>query len=198
MAVAHATRLLATRPALAAEQATEILKVSPGHAAATLLLGVARRGDGDPLAAHDVLQGLVEAHPRWGLAHYELARTLGALGRGDEALAALRRAVDVKPDLADAWRTLGDHLTAIGDFAGADDAYMRQIKASTRDPRPLEAAAAMTVNRLAPAEALLREHLKQHPTEVSPDTLDYVCQSILNMRFRRCIQVIARCLGSGV
>jgi tetratricopeptide (TPR) repeat protein len=167
VAVAHATRLLATRPALAAEQAAEILKVSPGHPAATLLLGVARRGEANPQAAHDVLQGLVEAHPRWGLAHYELARTLGALGRGDEALAALRRAVDVKPDLADAWRTLGDHLTAIGDLAGADDAYMRQIKASTRDPRLLEAAAAMAVNRLAPAEALLREHLKQYPTEVS-------------------------------
>ena len=63
VALAHATRLLATQPALAAEQATEILKVVPDHPAAVLLLGVARRADGAPEAALAVLQSLVAAHP---------------------------------------------------------------------------------------------------------------------------------------
>jgi tetratricopeptide (TPR) repeat protein len=167
VALAHATRLLATHPSRAAEQAREILKVSPDHPAAVLLLGVARRAEGDLPAALEVLEGLAGAHPQWALAHYELARTLGSVGRGDDALTALRRAIEVKPDFADAWRALGDHLMAVGDLAGADEAYLRQIKASTRDPRLLEAAAAMSDNRLAPAEAILREHLKQYPTDVA-------------------------------
>jgi len=167
VALAHATRLLATQPALAAEQATEILKVVPDHPAAVLLLGVARRADGAPEAALAVLQSLVAAHPQWALAHYELARTFGILGRGDESLAALRKALEIKPDFADAWRSLGDHLSAIGDADGADHAYTRQIKASTKDPRLLEAAAAMGDNRLAVAEAILREHLKKFPTDVA-------------------------------
>jgi tetratricopeptide (TPR) repeat protein len=79
----------------------------------------------------------------------------------------LRRAVQLKPDLTDAWRVLADHLTAIGDSAGADAAYARHIQASTRDPRLLEPAAALCENRIAVAEALLREHLKQHPTDVA-------------------------------
>ena len=42
-ALAHAQRLLQDSPALAAEQAEEILKVAPGHPPAILLLGMARR-----------------------------------------------------------------------------------------------------------------------------------------------------------
>src|ERR1700682_567823 len=55
VALTHTARLLATQPALAAEQATEILKVAPGHPLATLLLGVARRSCGDPAAAVQIL-----------------------------------------------------------------------------------------------------------------------------------------------
>ena len=73
----------------------------------------------------------------------------------------------LKPDFADAWRTLGDHLHAIGDATAADAAYARQIRASTRDPRLLEPAVALQEGRIAVAEALLREHLRQHPTDVA-------------------------------
>ena len=38
---------------------------------------------------------------------------------------------------------------------------------STRDPRLLEAAAALCENRIPMAEKLLRDHLKQHPTDVA-------------------------------
>ena len=46
VALAHASRLLETKPALAAEQATEILKAVPGHPFARLILGAARRLSG--------------------------------------------------------------------------------------------------------------------------------------------------------
>ena len=47
VALGHASRLLATDPAMAAEQAAEILKVVPNQPQAMLLLGVARRKSGD-------------------------------------------------------------------------------------------------------------------------------------------------------
>jgi len=40
VALAHATRLMQSNPELAAEQASEILKVVPGHPVASLLLGL--------------------------------------------------------------------------------------------------------------------------------------------------------------
>ena len=68
--------------------------------------------------------------------------------------------------LADAWRALGDHYTLLGEAAAADAAYALHIQASTRDPRLLAPAKALAEGRLAVAEPLLREHLKQFPTDV--------------------------------
>jgi tetratricopeptide (TPR) repeat protein len=167
VALAHASRLLEGDPALAGDQAVEILKAVPGHPSATLLLGIARRRCGDLAASHALLASLASSQPQWAAAHCELGLTLGALGRGEEAVSALRRAVELTPRLAPAWRALGDHLSAMGDTAGADAAYAQQIKHSTNDPRLLKAAAALHANRIPEAEALLREHLKQFPTDVA-------------------------------
>jgi tetratricopeptide (TPR) repeat protein len=165
-ALTHTQRLLTSEPRLAAEQATEILKVAPGHPLATLLLGVAQRRAGDAAASQAVLEPLAQSQSKWAAAHYELGLTLGTLRNGEAAVAALRRAVSLKPEMPDAWRALGDHLTAIGDASGADAAYAQYIKFSTRDPRLMEAAAALCENRIPIAESLLRAHLKQHPTDV--------------------------------
>ena len=167
VALAHAARLLETNPALAAEQAAEILAAVPGQPVALLLMGKARRAGGDAAAALEILEPLSRTAPDWAAAHYELGLALGNAGQGDAAVAALRRAVALKPDLPDAWRTLGDHLSVTGDSAGADAAYARHIRYSTTDPRLLEPAAALCENRIAVAEALLRAHLKQHPTDVA-------------------------------
>jgi tetratricopeptide (TPR) repeat protein len=133
VALKHTQRLLADDPAMAAEQATEILKVVPNHPFATLLLGIA----------------------------------LGRSGRGEAAVSTLRRAIALKADMPDAWRALADHLTVIGDPQGADQAYAQYIKHSTRDPRLLEAAAALCEGRIAVSEALLKKHLIEHPTDVA-------------------------------
>jgi predicted Zn-dependent protease len=166
VAVRHATRLLESSPVLAAEQAGEILKAVPAHPPAMLLLGVARRSSGDAAAAFDVLGPLVAMHPQWALAHYELALALSGLQRNAAAIAALQRAVTLKPDMADAWRALGDELSIAGDAAGADSAHAQNIKASTKDRRLLTAAAALCENKIPQAEALLRAHLMKYPTDV--------------------------------
>jgi tetratricopeptide (TPR) repeat protein len=167
VALAHAENLLASAPRLAAEQAREILGTVPGHPAATLLLGMAHRRSGDPARALEVLRPLVAAQPRSGAAHRELGLALGDAGQGEEAVAVLRKAVSLQPTMADAWRALGDHLYAMGDTVAADQAYANHIRNSTHDPRLLEPALALAEGRIAVAEPLLRNHLKQFPTDVA-------------------------------
>jgi tetratricopeptide (TPR) repeat protein len=167
VALDHAARLLASDPALAAEQAEEILRAVPRHPVALLLLARARRAAGDPLAAVGILEPLAAAQPLAADVHHELALALGAAGRGEAAVGSLRHALRLRPDLDDGWRVLGDHLTAIGDTAGADAAYANHVRVSTRDPRLLAPAAALADGRLPEAESLLRAHLRSHPTDVA-------------------------------
>ena len=166
-ALAHAERLLSGDPALAEAQAREILKAVPAHPQAEWLLGAALRGRGDPEAALQVLAPLALSQPRAAAVQLEHGLTLAALGRSPEAIAALRRATRLNPNLPQAWRALGDELTLAGDAAGADAAYARQIKASVNDPVLIEAAAELCENRLAVAERILRPFLKAHPTDVA-------------------------------
>jgi tetratricopeptide (TPR) repeat protein len=166
-ALEHTTRLLKSDPVLAAEQASEILKIVPAQPVARMLLGIARRAAGDPAAALEVLTSLIDAQPRWAAAHYELGITLGTLNRPADALAALRRAVALRPEMPDAWREIGDLLTMQGDSEGADAAYAHHIKASTKDPRLMSAALALCEKRIGQAELQLREHLKKFPTDVA-------------------------------
>jgi len=165
-ALSHAQRLLERDPLLAAEQAREILEVAPNHPMAMLILGMARRRAGDAAGASQVLRPLVAAQPNWAAAHYEYGLALGDDRQPQAALAALQRCVALKPDMPDAWRAIGDHLIVSGDATGADAAYARHIKASTRDPRLLVAASALIDGRIAEAEHLLRAHLKEHATDV--------------------------------
>ena len=167
VALNHTARLLDRDPKLAAEQANEILKVVPRHPAATLLLGVAQRRGGQYEAALNTLESVAGAQPNWAAAQYELGLALIDAKASDAAVASLRRAVGLKPDMIEAWRALGDELTSSGDVAGADAAYAQQIKASIHDPQLMAAGAALCENRIPEAEALLRAHLKKFPTDVA-------------------------------
>jgi predicted Zn-dependent protease len=158
---------LQSDPKLAAQQASEILKVAPDHPEAMLLLGVASRTAGDFELALTTLERIVAIRPNWAVPHYEWGVTLGEVGRADAALLALRRAVALEPDLPNAWREIASQLTALGDREGADRAYARHIKASNRSPRLMAAAFALCENQIPRAELLLREHLKQYPTDVA-------------------------------
>jgi tetratricopeptide (TPR) repeat protein len=166
-ALQHATRLLEINPAMAREQAEAILQAVPGQPVATVLLGISQRLCGNHLGSLEVLESLSMALPKWPTPFYELGITLIELGRSDDALAALRRAVELHPDLPDAWRIIGDELTARGDLPAADHAYAQQIKASIQDPRLMAAAAALSTGKIPEAEHRLREHLKQFPTDVA-------------------------------
>src|SRR6202163_4808713 len=120
VALGHAARLLERDAALAAEQASEILKAVPGHPHARLILGAALRIAGRTQQALEVLEPLAREQPRSAPAHIELAIARGEAGRPTEAVAALRRALLLKPDSIDGWRLLAEHLDVLGDAAGAD------------------------------------------------------------------------------
>jgi tetratricopeptide (TPR) repeat protein len=167
VALKHAGKLLEAQPSLALEQAHEILRAAPAHPLATLFIGVAQRKLGHLGDATDTLRELAAAQPGWAPAHYELGVTLGLAGAGEAAVDALRHAVRIKPDIGDAWRLLGDHLTAMGDTVAADAAYANHIRHSSRDPRLLAPAIALVENRIPEAEILLRRHLAQFPTDVA-------------------------------
>jgi len=83
-ALAHASRLLATDPALAGEQATEILRVVDNHPAALLLLGASHTARGNPQRAIEILGPLVDSQPNSARSHLELGIALGRVGRGEE------------------------------------------------------------------------------------------------------------------
>jgi tetratricopeptide (TPR) repeat protein len=166
-AIAHATRLLATDPALAAEQANEIIRAVGDHPMALLVLAASHRVRGNTDAALHILRPLAAAQPRSAITHLELALALDRAGHADQAVAALRRAVALKPDLPQAWLALGDHLMAMDDCVGADAAYANHVRYSARDPQLMRAATALCEDRIPEAETLLREKLKQRPTDVA-------------------------------
>ena len=87
-------------------------------------------------------------------------------GEGELATAAFRAATAADPGSAEAWRALGDQLHLVEDQKGGDAAYLAALRASTRDPALLEAADALARNDLAHAEPILRNRLKEEPTDI--------------------------------
>lgn len=165
-AMAQTLRLLEQDPALAFEQASEILVAVPGHGPARLLQAAAKRRGGDAAAALALLEPLLQERPEWLPALYERALALGAAGQGDAAISALRELLRLQPTHPEAWRTLADHLMATGEADEADAAYARHVRCASRNPPLQQAAAAMLANDMPRAERLLKDHLKQVPTDV--------------------------------
>jgi tetratricopeptide (TPR) repeat protein len=193
VAVAHAMRLLTTRPQLAAEQAAEILKAVPGHPPALLIQGAAARASGDVTRALEILDGITRQRPQWSPAWYELGLARFFAGKSEQAIAALREAVRLKPTFTQAWLALGDALTSAGDTAGADEAYAWHLKTSISDPRLVAAGAALVENKVPEAEALLRTHLKQFPNDVA--ALRMLAELAARLRrFKDSETLLVRCL----
>lgn len=166
-ALEHAQRLLERDPVLARQQAEAILEAVPRHAGTTVVLAAAHRLSGEPDKALAVIAPLARGLPSLAEGQLELGLTLADLGRTTEAVAAFRRTVALDPRAGEAWRGLAEGLDLLGDTAGAEAALAQQLRASTRDPALIEAAAALIDNRLGEAEQRLRDHLADHPADVA-------------------------------
>ena len=166
-AVEHASAILAADPATAQREAEAILALSPGDPRVLLVLASARRRQGDAAAALSILTPLAKAHPRAANTQYEFGCALAAQGQSARAIAALRQALTLKPDLAGAWRTLGQLLFAEGDNPAADAAFAAHDRALVRDPALAPAAEALYRGRPQEAEQRLRGLLAMRPNDTA-------------------------------
>jgi predicted Zn-dependent protease len=191
--VEQAAALLADDPAKAEEQARAILKTAPNDPRALLILGSARRRQRDPEAAYRLLAPLAKAYPRAANTHYELGATLVALGRATEAIAALRQAVSLNPDHAEAWRTLGEQLFDEGEISAAEAAFARLLCTSIQNPALKGAAIALSQDRPVDAETQLRAYLIAHPNDV--EALRLMGDTLIRLgRYADAETLLAHCL----
>lgn len=165
-ALKHALQLLESDPALAEEQAREILKVIPREPRAHVILAKARRRRGDLQGAKAAAEGALAAQEKFPEAIVELGLAHAALGEGTKAIKAFEKALSLEPDQPNAWRALGDQLTLAGDTEGADRAYSRHIRSQVKDPLLMNAASALAEGRIAIAERSIKDYLTRHPTDV--------------------------------
>ena len=173
--VEQAAALLAEHPAKAEEQARAILKIAPNDPRALLILGSARRRQGDPTAAYRVLAPLAKTYPRAANTHYELGATLADLGRTAEAIVALRQTVTLNPDLPEPWRALGQQLFREGEIAAAEAAFAGLLCVSIRKSRVeggCETALARPRGRRRAYTARLFDHPSQRRRSFASDGRD--------------------------
>jgi tetratricopeptide (TPR) repeat protein len=191
--IEQAAAMLAVDPARAGQAAEAVLKIAPNDPRALLILGSARRRRGDPRGAKTLLAPLAGAYPRAANTHYELGLALADLGETAPAITALRHAVQLNRDLADAWRAFGDLLFKAGDVAGADAAYAEHRRASVTDPALKPVAEALFQGRTAEAEQALRRHVAGHLTDST--ALRMLAELYLRQsRFADAEVLLARCL----
>jgi tetratricopeptide (TPR) repeat protein len=123
------------------------------------------------------------------LAH--AARLLARDVSGAETQA--REILRVVGEHPEALRILGEALRRKGDPAGAEDAYLRSVRASVADPHLVAAATALGENRLADAEQLLRARLKAHPTDVA--AIRMLAETGMRLgRYEDAENLLARCV----
>jgi tetratricopeptide (TPR) repeat protein len=161
----QASMLLERDPAAAAAGAGEILGELPDHEAAQLLFAAARRRLGDGASALGLLKSLSEANPDSAVLKLELGRSLAAAHDRTSALAALRAAVALNPNLAQGWRELSQLHFAGGDILDGDRAYLRFARLSRDPPELTDALVALNDDRLDAAESLVRTRLLQAPED---------------------------------
>ncbi len=166
-ALRNAAALLAHDPRLAAEQAHEILKIYPGTSEAKRILASSFLLQKMPQKGLDVLAPLLAGYRDSPDFLHEIAQCYGAVGQGEKAISALRRAVKIDSKHAPAWLSLGHQLSVAGDQEGSRQAFERHFENSTRHPELLDAVKLMREGKIGQAEHIVRNLLKKFPADVS-------------------------------
>lgn len=121
----HYGRLLG-KGAEAADHLRTALAIRPGWTEAHQALGDVLLAGGDFAGAEAAYRAAIESSkaPR-GTAHYGLARAMYGQGRPADAKASLEKAIELVPNLVDAYLLLSDIAYAAGDTDGAVEALDR-------------------------------------------------------------------------
>lgn len=97
----------------------QVVRASPGHAAAHNLLGIACHQRGDTAQAVESMRRALALKPDLPGASYNLGTMLQALRRYDEAIEQYRKALALDPGDAEAHNNLGSALNAVDRHADA-------------------------------------------------------------------------------
>jgi 4-amino-4-deoxy-L-arabinose transferase-like glycosyltransferase len=159
----RAVRMLAVSVLVAA---VSVLKIPPGgsmryrtlSASAVADIGLAYDLDGNHERSVVFYRDAIDRDPSYAYAHLDVARPLRRLDRLEEAEAALKRAVELAPELAPAWFELGGLYLELRRPAAAAPAFAEAFRLD-----PTNAAAGsnligtyLTLGRRAEADALWR------------------------------------------
>ncbi len=163
-AIAHAWRLMRRDPALAAEQAAEIIKVAPRQAEAHFALGAARAACGDHQAAVQALEQATALDPNAAGAWRALGDQLTLLEEPDRADIAYAHAIRAgvhDPHLMRAATALCE-----GKLAIAEQMLRAHLKQNPTDPAAIRmlAEVAARLGRFEDSETLLRRCLELAPS----------------------------------
>jgi protein O-mannosyl-transferase len=110
----------------AEEAGRRVLRLESGHAAAHKLLGtIALQVRQDPEAALDHLSRVLAVDADDVMSELQRGVAYKQLGRSAEAEKSYRRALALKPDLADGWYNLGNLLEGAGRLREALDAFTK-------------------------------------------------------------------------
>jgi tetratricopeptide (TPR) repeat protein len=166
-ALANAQKLLAAKPALAEEQAREILKVVRNQPDAMLIVAQSRAAQGDLVGARDLLKSLVSAHPHFAAAWRALGDQLVLLedaAGADEAYARSIKASVSDPNLMAAANALCENQLAV-----AEKILRAFLKAHPTDVAAIRmlAETGTRLGRYDDAEKLLARALELAPSFTS-------------------------------
>jgi len=167
----QAGKLLRHDPLKAAELASNVVAENSADASRKLsarqILGTAHRLLGQPEQALAILEPIAADHSKHAHVLHEVGLCYSALGKDAKALKSLRDAVQADANYSAAWLSLGNQLLLKGDTAGSEKAFAKHLATSTQHPQLVTAAEHLQAGKLGLAEPLVRQVLKDHPTDVS-------------------------------
>ncbi len=158
--------LLSSQPANAEAEAKALLEEAPGQEMAMLFLGIARRLQSRFAEATEVLQDLADKCPDAPLVHLQLGLAQAEDKRTEAAEHTLRRAIEIKPDFADAWLALADLLTSANKQQEAHEAFSHYVVHAESSPHLQQVKTAIAQGHYKEAENFLRTYLQQQGSDV--------------------------------
>jgi predicted CXXCH cytochrome family protein len=106
----------------------EALRRDSGYLPARRTLGAVLLDRGEAARALEILEATREANPKDATTHHELARAYREARRPDDAIASIRRAIELDPAFPEAHNSLGGLLFEKGDLSAASVAFRESIR----------------------------------------------------------------------
>ena len=150
--------------ALAAGEA--LLRQVPENRDVLYMIAVSQRYLKQPHAALATLAQLQAVHPTYSRLFQERGHCHAALRAPEAALEAYLQAVNLNPALPASWEALRVLFRACGQMAESETAASHVAKLKTLAPAVVTASSMFADGETFEAEAVIRRHLKSHPTDV--------------------------------